>query len=87
MANNETVQAVKAYAKANYNVGGWDIVVECYSDRELAEELDKLGATDSHSAIKLMGSLVGKVREVEKDWMAEANGEAIAAGEVPIWKV
>ena len=87
MASKETVQAVKAYAKANYNKGGWDIVVECYSDRELEEELDKLGATDEASAIKLMGRVVGRVREVEEDWMAAANAEAIAAGEVPIWNV
>ena len=87
MASNEMVQAVKAHAKQNYNKGGWDIVVECYSDRELSEELDKLGANDAASAIKLLGRVVGRIREVEEDRMAEANGEAIAAGEVPIWSV
>jgi hypothetical protein len=29
-------QAVKRHAIANYNTDGWDIVVECYSDDELA---------------------------------------------------
>ena len=26
------VETVKAFANANYEVNGWDIVVECYAD-------------------------------------------------------
>ena len=30
------VAAVKAHAKKNYERGGWDIVVECYSEADIA---------------------------------------------------
>lgn len=33
--------AVKAYAKAHYNQGGWDLIVECYSDAELLTLMGK----------------------------------------------
>ena len=31
------VEAVKAHALANYEKQGWDIVIECYSDDDIAE--------------------------------------------------
>jgi hypothetical protein len=35
----EKVAAVKAHARANYNSDGWDILVECYEDDEIAREV------------------------------------------------
>ena len=34
---DELVAYVKRYALDHYNEGGWDYIVECYSDAELAE--------------------------------------------------
>lgn len=31
------VAAVKQHALDHYNEGGWDYIIECYSDQELAE--------------------------------------------------
>lgn len=36
---NVLVQAVKRYAMQHYNEEGWDICVEAYTDKEIAEEL------------------------------------------------
>jgi len=32
---NDTVRRIKAHALANYNTGGWDYLVECYSDGDI----------------------------------------------------
>lgn len=36
---NEMIAAVKAHANANYEKGGWDILVECWEDNEILEEI------------------------------------------------
>jgi hypothetical protein len=33
------VNAIKAHAKENYDTGGWDVIVEAWSDHDLAEEV------------------------------------------------
>ena len=33
------VQAVKGYALAHYGQDGWDYIVECWTDEEIAEEI------------------------------------------------
>ena len=40
---SEQIEKVRAYALANYEQGGWDIVVESYSDNEIKEALDQHG--------------------------------------------
>lgn len=37
MTTAELVEAVRAHATAKYNTGGWDILVECWSDAEIVE--------------------------------------------------
>lgn len=32
---------VKAHALAHYNDGGWDVIVECYDDEMLAEQIGR----------------------------------------------
>lgn len=46
---SELVAAVKAHAIANYEKDGWDIVVECYSDADIARKIG--GARSVKSAI------------------------------------
>jgi hypothetical protein len=36
---NTLVDFIKAHALANYENGGWDVVVECYDDAQIAEVL------------------------------------------------
>jgi hypothetical protein len=51
------VAAVKAHAIANYEKG-WDYVVECYEDSEIAEQLTEEGATTVAEALKSFGENV-----------------------------
>jgi len=37
---NELVEAVKRHAEANYD-RGWDVIVECYTDEEIAEVIGR----------------------------------------------
>ncbi len=34
------VQAVRQHATVNYTKGGWDIIVECWSNAEIADAID-----------------------------------------------
>jgi len=65
---NELVEAVKRYALDHYNQGGWDYIVECYSDTELAEIIGPRVRT-ANGAIKKVADKTGiHVRaEVRKD--------------------
>ena len=36
----ELVNHVKQYAREHYEQDGWDVIVECWSDDEIAEKLD-----------------------------------------------
>ena len=37
----ELVAAVRKHAEANYNKDGWDYLVECWSDEDIAEQFGK----------------------------------------------
>ena len=41
------VEAVKAFAYSNYNKDGWDILIECYSDDDIAELIGNRKTIDS----------------------------------------
>lgn len=46
------VEAVKAHAKAHYNDGGWDVIVECWEDSDIEEVC--AGAADAKAAIAIL---------------------------------
>lgn len=48
---DEMVAAVWVHAKANYNEGGWDMVVECYDDDDVRETIKVYEATTVDAAI------------------------------------
>ncbi len=37
MEKMDLIRAVKQYALEHYERGGWDYIIECYDDREIAE--------------------------------------------------
>jgi hypothetical protein len=53
--NSNLVKAVRDYANANYNKGGWDIIVECWSDADIAGEI---------GSVKTISGAIRKVRRV-----------------------
>jgi len=58
---------VRNYAIANYERGGWDYIVECWDDEEIAEEIGNVRTFAG--AIKKMRPAVALYREMA----AEAN--------------
>ena len=73
MANctlQDLVQAVKDHAVKNYETGGWDYVVECWEDADIANEI--AGAVQTPAgAIKKIGKVVRILNDNRRDVMAE----------------
>lgn len=79
---------VKAYATENYDKHGWDFVIECYSDEELAEAIGK--RKNSRGAINAMYAIVKAQDDARKEARAaggefaddEGEGAAIAKDDI-----
>jgi hypothetical protein len=54
---NELVEAVKAHARDHYEDGGWDVLVECYSDSDIAGIV--AGAKTAKGAIRKAAKRLG----------------------------
>jgi len=59
------VQAVKDHARRNYNFGGWDFVVECWSDEDIAKEV--AGCKTAKQAINRIGRIVGIIDQRRRE--------------------
>lgn len=70
MEIQEMVQAVKAHAAANYNKGGWDIIVECWEDADIAEKI--VGCRSVGGAIKKIGQYARAMGGYRAEIQAEA---------------
>lgn len=68
--NEALIAAVKAHAIEHYEIEGWDYVVECYSDEEIAEII-KTARTPA-GAIKMMRAQVKPRADYRADIQAEA---------------
>lgn len=66
MTKQQLVQDVKVFALDHYNDGGWDVIVECWSDAEIADQIGK--ATTLKGALKKFEFLV----DVWSDQQADA---------------
>ena len=66
----DMVDAVKAHAVAHYEEGGWDYLVECYSDAEVAELIGR--ARTVAGAIKK----VAKIMKIKGDYRDEIQATA-----------
>lgn len=61
----EMVAAVKKHAEAHYNDGGWDVIVECWSDDDIAAAIHR--CTTANGAIALVSRIVGVYAERQAD--------------------
>lgn len=67
---NTLVDFIKAHALANYEAGGWDVVVECFDDAEIAATIG--GAQTEAEAIDKFSFMV----DVWADRQADARNSA-----------
>ncbi len=58
------VEAVKAHALDHYEEGGWDYVVECFSDEEIAEDIGRARTVEGAiKKVKWHANLLGERRD------------------------
>lgn len=69
MTREQLVEVVKTHAQEHYEDGGWDVLVECYSDAEISEHLeqDAPDATEPEEAIRAFQWLVDVWHERQQD--------------------
>jgi hypothetical protein len=65
------VERVRKYAEDHYNDGGWDVIVECWDDAEIARVLDDVEG-DEAKAWEIIDSLV----DIWADRQADAINSA-----------
>jgi hypothetical protein len=64
----ELVAAVKRHAQRNYETGGWDYVIESYTDEEIAKVIgDPQLIASENVAIQRVADEVGPMDEVRRD--------------------
>jgi hypothetical protein len=66
---SDFTEAVKQHAIANYEIDGWDYVVECYDDAQIADII-KTARTEK-GAIRMMRAQV----KPRADYRADIQGE------------
>jgi hypothetical protein len=64
MVDKSVVAAVRTHAHDHYNEDGWDFVIECMSDDDLAQEIDSL--VRDNDVLKLGLALDGSVADAIK---------------------
>ncbi len=70
MSTQELVQAIKDHALAHYEDGGWDVVVECWGDAEIADTIGTAGTVAD--AFEVFAPLI----DVWSDRQADARNSA-----------
>jgi hypothetical protein len=70
MAEQYLIDAVRAHAMRYYNKDGWDYLVECWSDEDIADYIE--GAENKATAIQNCHEVVLLLAEQRGSVMAEA---------------
>lgn len=76
------VEAVKAFAIEHYEEGGWDVVVETYSDADIYNIVKHTRSEEG--AIKKVAREIGAHNAVRKDIIAE-GGEQVDERLMPLY--
>lgn len=71
MTEQELIKAVRRHAEENYCLGGWDYLVECWEDSDIAQAI--AGASTAKQAIDRCKRAVGLMDEMRAD--VRAAGE------------
>jgi hypothetical protein len=66
----ERVSAVRAHAIRHYEEDGWDFLVECWENAEIAKATE--GATTAEEAIELIGRTLRQMDSIRSDIQSEA---------------
>lgn len=72
MELQDLVRAVKDHAVEHYNDGGWDVIVECWGDNQIANIIEAGDAKTVKQAIKCFKPMV----DIWADRQADARNSA-----------
>jgi hypothetical protein len=64
---SELVQYVKDWANFHYNDGGWDVIVECWEDKDILKVLKESNATTEKEAIDSFKDVVAVWADQQAD--------------------
>jgi hypothetical protein len=65
LTNAELIAAVRAHAVEHYNDGGWDVIVECWEDEDIARQIG--AARTLKGALRKLRSTVSVFADYEAD--------------------
>jgi hypothetical protein len=65
------ILTVREYATAHYDEGGWDYIVECWSDEDIAQILAEEQCHSLKQAVKTIQSIVQVMDDRRREVMAE----------------
>lgn len=68
MTERELIAAVRRHAERHYGQNGWDILVECWDDQDIACAIG--GATSEMIAVMRCSSVLSAVDEYRSEIMA-----------------
>jgi hypothetical protein len=68
--NTELIKRIRQHALANYEQGGWDYLVECYSDNDII-----LLVAECESFEQAIDKL-GRIMAIKDDYRSDIQGEA-----------
>jgi len=71
MTTNEIAEAVQKHAVVNYEVSGWDYIVECWTREEIEGRLKEHKITTLEDAL----DLYGKIARIFHDRRTDAQAE------------
>ena len=66
------IEYIKQYALEHYEDGGWDVIVECWSDKDIEKHLTLCKATTKEKALKDFQSIAS----IWADRQADARNSA-----------
>ncbi len=66
------IEYIKQYANEHYEDGGWDVLVECWSDADIEEHLILCNVTTKDKALSAFKNIV----DVWADQQADARNSA-----------
>ena len=64
-SEKELIDAVRAHALANYNIEGWDYLVECWEDKDILDCLD--GVTEVTEAIDAVRDALAPLNDMRSE--------------------
>ena len=68
MYSEEIIQGVKDHAMAHYEDGGWDVVVECYTDDEIVDYLERHATYPGCEPVTDVAGAVAAFEDVVSVW-------------------